>query len=130
MTALPVLAALALLQTASPQKVEMVSVTGCIAPGAADSWMLTNATDPVVDQRSPAAAPGRGTTSTPQTASAPPGPLSGKNRYRLIGVLELGVPGHNGHTVTIKGLLVPGAEKKINVTSVKMVSQTCGSSKH
>jgi hypothetical protein len=106
--------------TAPPQKVDIVAVTGCVTPGPNDTWMLASATDPVVEQK--ASTGQRPATSTPPAGATPP---AGKNRYRLIGILELGVPGHKGHTVLLKGLLIPGAEKKINVTSVTMISPTC-----
>lgn len=115
--------ALAAAQASSLQKVDVVSVTGCVTAAPGDTWMLTNATDPMPDER-PGAGRGRGADTAPQPppASTPP---SGKNRYRLIGILELGVPDHKGHIVTIKGLLIPDTEKKINVTSVKMVASSC-----
>jgi hypothetical protein len=101
-----------------PQKVEVVSVTGCLTPGPADTWLLTNATDPVAVNRPKGAA-------TPASPAAKP-PTVGKNRFKLIGILELNVPAHKGHTVTVRGLLIPAApEKRINLTSVQMVSDSC-----
>jgi hypothetical protein len=126
----PLLVALVLLiQTSSLPKADIVSVTGCVAQGTGDTWVLTNATDPAPDERSAGGAGQRGasqpapTTTAPPTATAPP--PAGKNRYRLIGILELGIPDHKGHTVTLKGLLIPGTERKLNVTSVKMVAPSC-----
>ena len=114
----------------TPAKVEPIVVTGCVTAGAGDVWTLTNATEPMPDQR-PSASAQRGAAPATATPAAPesPAPTAGKNRYRLIGILELGVPEHKGHTVTVKGLLIPGAERKINVTSVKMVSATCETSR-
>jgi hypothetical protein len=124
MIALAVSIALAAVQPATPQKADIVSVTGCVSAGPGDTWLLTDATDPVPDER-PAAGRGRGGEPAPASPPAAAAPTAGKNRYRLIGILELGVPDHKGQTVTIKGLLIAGSEKKINVTSVKMVAPSC-----
>jgi hypothetical protein len=104
---------------APPQtKVDMVRVIGCLTPGdKPDVWFLTSATDPtVITGKEPPLPPG---------GSAP---LAGKNRYRLIGILELNVPAYKGQTVAVSGLLIPGPEKRINLTSVRMVTPTCHAS--
>jgi hypothetical protein len=114
-------------QAQPPQKVDKVSVvtvTGCLTQGPNDSWMLTNATEPV-------AARGRGaaaatTTDTRSAAGGAASVTTGKNRFKLIGILELNVPAHKGHTVTVRGLLINAQpEKRINLTSVQMVSENC-----
>lgn len=108
-------------QTQPVQKVDIVTVTGCLTQGPGDTWMLSNATDPVVVNRIPAT----GASSEPPATTTTPA-TAGKNRFRLIGTLELGVPAHKGHTVTIKGLLIPAQpDKRINLTSVQMVAATC-----
>jgi hypothetical protein len=101
----------ALAQTSSPQKLAVVAVTGCITQGQGDTWLLTNAGDPVA--------------ASAQTTA----PKPGKNRYRLIGTLELNVPDHKGHTVTVRGMVIPAKpESRINLTSVQMVAPTCPAS--
>lgn len=119
MTRLWILAALVVCVFAAPvaaqsrplQKSDIVTVTGCLTPGPDDTWFLTNATDPTV--------PVKG---APPSESAA---TTGKNRYRLIGLLEFNVPAHKGHTVTIKGLLIPADVRRLNITSVQHVSPTC-----
>ena len=78
-----------------PQKVEIVSVTGCLKEATPNNWTLTSATDPV-----------------PSSANAPPAkeipatPPAGKNAFKLIGVSEFNLPAHRDHTVIIKGLFI------------------------
>ena len=47
MNSLAVVMAAALAQAAPSQKIEIVSVTGCLKEAPANSWTLTGATDPV-----------------------------------------------------------------------------------
>ena len=112
-------------QAQPAQKVSVVSVTGCLAPGPGDTWLLTNATEPVAASRRPAAP-----SATAPDSSAKPAPVTlGKNQFKLIGLLEMNVPAHKGHTVTVRGLLIPAAnERRINLTSLQMVSETCSPS--
>jgi hypothetical protein len=105
------LAASVAAQPQAVQKSDIVTVTGCLTPGPDDTWFLTNATDPTV--------PVKGAPPSETAATA------GKNRYRLIGLLEFNIPAHKGHTVTIKGLLIPADVRRLNITSVQHVSPTC-----
>jgi hypothetical protein len=111
------LAVLLLLQTApAPQKIDIVSVTGCLKETAPNAWTLANATDPV-----------------PSSANAPPAaevpkaaPPPGKNQFRLIGVSEFNLPAHRDHTVLIKGLFIKAAPtSRVNMTSITTVAPTC-----
>lgn len=106
-------------QTAPVQKVGVVTVTGCLTQGPVDTWLLTNATDPV-----PASGRAEPVANSPRSSTAA---VSGKNRFKLIGILEMNVPAHKGHTVTVQGLLVPAQpERRINLTSpVRMVAASC-----
>jgi len=106
-----------LLQTApAPQKVDIVSVTGCLKESAPNNWTLSSATDPV-----------------PSSANAPPAadvpktpPPPGKNQFRLIGVSEFNLPQHRDHTVIIKGLLIKATPvSRLNMTSVTTVVPSC-----
>ena len=113
-------------QTAPVQKVSVVTVTGCLTQGPANTWLLTNATDPV-----PVSGAAKPTSSAtiPPLANSPrssTAAVSGKNRFKLIGILELNVPAHKGHTVMVRGLLIPAQpERRINLTNVQMVADSC-----
>jgi hypothetical protein len=96
-------------------KVEIVSVTGCLKEATPDNWTLTGATDPV-----PSSA------NAPTAKELPTSPPSGKNAFRLIGVSEFNLPAHRDQTVVIKGLFIKAAPmSRVNMTSVTMVSPSC-----
>src|SRR5438309_9336245 len=102
-------------QAAPSQKIEIVSVAGCLKEATPDNWTLVNATDPV-----------------PSLANAPPPkeipavPPVGKNEYRLIGVSEFNLPAHRNHSVIVKGLFIKATPvSRLNITSVTMVSASC-----
>lgn len=102
----------------SPDKVAIVSVTGCIKQDGADGWMLTNATEP-----EPSIA-----NATPKKDAAPP--ALGKNQFKLIGVSEYNLPGVKDHTVTVKALHIKATPvDRLNLTSVVSVSDYCGGAK-
>lgn len=104
-----------LTQDASPKKVDIVSVTGCLRETSPNTWTLTAATDPV-----PSSA------NAPAAKDIPATPPAGKNEFRLIGVSEFNVSAHKGHTVIIKGLHIKATPvSRLNVTSVTMVSGSC-----
>jgi hypothetical protein len=107
---------LALLQTtAAPQKVDIVSVAGCLKEAAPNTWTLTNATDPI-----PSSA------NAPPAAEMPKTPPVGRNQFRLIGVSEFNLPQHRDKSVIIKGLLIKATPvSRLNMTSVTMVAASC-----
>jgi hypothetical protein len=117
--AMKMLVVLALLQaTPAPQKIEIVSVTGCLKEATPNNWTLANATDPV-----PSSA------NAPPAAEVPKTPPAGKNQFRLIGVSEFNLPQHRNHTVIIKGLLIKATPvSRVNITSVAMVAASCPAS--
>jgi hypothetical protein len=121
-----VLLALALWQTAAPRqgsgqaanKVEIVSVTGCLKEATPNNWTLTTATDPVAS-----------IANAPPAREIPATPPAGKNVFRLIGVSEFNLPAHRDHTVVIKGLFIKANPiSRVNITSVTMVSPSCAPS--
>jgi hypothetical protein len=118
MTGLPLVVMLAAVQQPAPQKVEIVSVAGCLKQTAPDTWMLLNATDPV-----------------PSTANAPPAKEipatapSGKNEFRLIGVSEFNLPQHQEHAVIVKGLHIKAMPPRLNITSVTTIAPSCAAPK-
>ena len=96
-------------------KVEIVSVTGCLKEATPDNWTLTAATDPV-----PSSA------NAPAAKELPATPPAGKNAFRLIGVSEFNLPSHRDQTVVIKGLFIKATPtSRLNMTSVTMVSAAC-----
>jgi len=114
MTPLLLLLALAA-QAAASNKVDIVSVTGCLRESSPNNWTVTNATDPA-----------------PSSANAPPAkdipstPPAGKNEFKLIGVSEFNLPPHRDHTVILKGLFIKATPmSRLNITSVTTVAATC-----
>jgi hypothetical protein len=96
-------------------KVPIVAVIGCLVERGANTWMLTNATDP-----EPSIANG------PPANQIPKEPVSGKNQFTLIGISEFDLPSHKGHTLLVKALFIKAAPvSRLNVTSVTMVAPTC-----
>jgi hypothetical protein len=115
MTTLLFVLAAAVFQAAPSQKVDIVSVTGCLKEATPNTWTVTSATDPV-----------------PSSANAPPAkeipatPPAGKSTFRLIGVSEFNLPAHRDHTVILKGLFIKATPvSRLNVTSVTMVAPSC-----
>jgi hypothetical protein len=97
------------------QKVEIVSVTGCLKEATPSHWTLTGATDPV-----PSSA------NAPPAKEIPPTPPAGKNVFALIGVSEFNLPAHRDHTVIIKGLFIKATPlSRVNMTSVTTISPAC-----
>jgi hypothetical protein len=108
-------AGFAILQAASPAKIPIVSVTGCLKEAPAGTWTLSNATDPVPSNAN-----------APPAADVPKTPPAGKNSFRLIGVSEFNLPAHKDHAVVVKGLLITANPmSRLNITSVTMVSPSC-----
>lgn len=110
------LVVVALLQTTpAPQKVEIVSVTGCLKEATPNNWTLINATDPA-----PSSA------NAPPAADVPKTPPVGRNQFRLIGVSEFNLPQHRNHAVVVKGLLIKADPvSRLNITSVTTVAASC-----
>jgi len=103
---------------AAPQKVDIVSVTGCLRQ-TGTTWTLENATDPV-----PSSA------NAPAKAEIPAAPPSGKNRFTLIGVSEFNLPQHKDQTVIVKGLHIKAQPVgRLNITSVTTISPACTAAK-
>ena len=103
------------IQSPPPQKVDIVSVTGCLKEAASNDWRVVNATDPV-----------------PSNANAPPAkdvpstPTSGRNEFKLIGVSEFNLPQHKDHAVVVKGLYIKAAPvSRLNITSVTTIAPSC-----
>jgi len=108
------LTAAAAAQTPS-QKIDIVSVTGCLREATPNTWTLESATDPVPSNAN-----------APAAKDIPSTQPAGKNQYRLIGVSEFNLTVHRGHTVIIKGLFIKATPaSRVNMTSVTMVAASC-----
>jgi hypothetical protein len=102
-------------QAPAANKVEIVSVTGCLREQGAGNWMLVAATDPVPSIANQAPA-----------AELPKTPPAGKNTYRLLGVGEFNLSQHRDKTMVIRGLFIKAAPvSRINMTSSVEAVATC-----
>jgi len=119
MTASLVLAAALAAQAAPSNKVDIVSVTGCLKEASANAWTLTAATDPVPS-----------TANAPAAKDIPKTPPAGRNEFRLIGVSEFNLPAHKDRTVIVKGLYIKATPvARLNITSVTDVAASCAAPK-
>jgi hypothetical protein len=111
--------AAALVQGTSAQKIDIVSVTGCLREASPDNWMLVNATDPVASNAN-----------APAKNEIPATPPVGKNQFKLIGVSEFNLPQHKDHAVIVKGLHIKTQPVgRLNITSVTTISAACPAAK-
>lgn len=95
----------------------IVEAVGCLSNGVNETWVLTNATAPVVSK-----AP----TTTPSAVKEAGTKPLGTHRYRLVGATPFGPEAHNHHKIVVKGVLVKAPnDDRINVTSLQMVGSTC-----
>lgn len=105
-------------QTAGSQKVDIVSVTGCLREQGRDNWMLVAATDPL-----PSAA------NAPSKSEIPAAPPQGRNQFKLIGVSEFNLPAHKDQTVVVKGLYIKATPiSRLNITSITPAVPNCAPS--
>jgi hypothetical protein len=96
---------------------DIVEVVGCLSDAANVTWVLTNATDPMVSKTP--------STTVAAVAQALARPL-GTRSYRLIGVTPFAPASHKGQKVVVKGVLIKDArESRINVTSLQSADETC-----
>jgi len=109
--------AVAAAQAAQPpaQKIDIVSVAGCLKEASPNDWRVVNATDP---------APSNANAPAPKEipATAP----TGKNEFKLIGVSEFNLPQHKDHAVLVKGLQIKATPmSRLNITSVTTIAPSC-----
>ena len=106
---------LAAVAQAAANKVEIVSVTGCVREQGANNWMVVAATDPVPSVANQA-----------PPAEIPKTPPAGKNAFKLIGVGEFSLPTLRDRTVVVRGLLIKATPaSRINVTSIVEAVNSC-----
>ena len=95
-----------------------VSAVGCLYQDPTRSWLLRNAEE--LQKTDPSAAGGAAPAATAQKAS-------GEFTFRLLDAISYNPEPHNGHTVRVTGYMVRlGAEIRVNVMSLQMVSAACG----
>ena len=102
-------------QAPATNKVEIVSVTGCLREQGVGNWVLVAATDPVPSAANQAPA-----------AELPKTPPAGKNTFRLLGVGEFNLGQHRDRTMVIRGLLIKASPvSRINMTSSAEAVASC-----
>jgi len=93
----------------------VVRVVGCLAAGPGNSWVLNDATEPVLSRDQP---------STPEELEKAARLPAGKQSFRLVSLAGLEPQKHSGHRMDVKGLIYKDEnDARINVTSF----QTTGS---
>lgn len=104
-----------LVAQATPAKVDIVSVTGCLKEPSPNNWVIASATEPV-----PSSA------NAPAAKDIPAAPPAGKNEFKLIGVSEFNLPAHKDRTVIVKGLFIKATpQSRLNITSVTDAAPAC-----
>jgi hypothetical protein len=97
--------------------VDIVEVVGCLTSGPDSTWVLTNATNPVVE-RAPFSNP-----DALKTAGAKP---LGRQRFRLLNFGVFNPDAHKGHKMVARGLwLKDPKDPRLNLTSLLMLDATC-----
>jgi mono/diheme cytochrome c family protein len=94
-----------------------VEVTGCLAKGPNNTWLLTNSSEPSITKDQPA------TPEELKVAGAKPG---GAQAFRLVSVNSLRPELHAGQKMEAKGLIYREADdSRLNVLSLQMIASTC-----
>lgn len=93
-----------------------VEVVGCLASGPQNTWMLTQASDPVTASPTDAAA----------AASAAERPL-GSGTLRLLDAMAYAPASRAGQKIYVRGLLIrlPG-EQRMTISTLETLSPRCG----
>lgn len=92
-----------------------VEVVGCLMPGPDNTWVLTNASEPV--GLAPSAAREETVTDRPL----------GTQVFRLLDAMAYSPEQYKGHKMYVKGLLIklPG-EQRMTISTLETVAPTCG----
>ena len=99
------------------RKLQVVEAVGCLGQSLAKTWMLTNASNPVVTKTQ--------STSSSALRAAAEIPL-GIQTYQLLGASVFDPQRHEKRKVAVKGVLTKDAsDKRLNVTSLQAVTGTC-----
>jgi hypothetical protein len=101
----------------STQKLDLVESVGCLAEEPKGTWVLTDATEPVVSK-----VPYTNEVTKKEAAAKPLGNL----RFTLIAISMFNPDTLRGHKVAAKGLLIKDAGgNRINVTSLQLAADSC-----
>jgi mono/diheme cytochrome c family protein len=97
----------------------LVQVVGCLTQTSANAWTLTKTSEPVpIREEEPNAAALR----------AAQGKALGSQTFQLVSVVPFKPDGHKGQKVEARGLLYRDQnDALLNLTSLQMVSASCGS---
>src|SRR5262249_4354975 len=95
-------------------------VIGCLEKSAAETWTLTRA-----DNSTPSS---NQTTSSLELRDAATKTF-GAGRYELIGVGVFNLPAYRNEKVAVKGMLIQGSARRINVTSLQSIGAGCDETK-
>ena len=102
---------------AGTQKMDIVESIGCLAEEPKGTWILTDATDPVVSKQ-----PYTNEAARKEAAARP----LGTQRFTLIAISMFNPDAMRSHKVAAKGLLIKNASgNRINVTSLQPVADSC-----
>lgn len=95
-----------------------VSAVGCLYQDPTRSWLLRNAEGLKKTEPSAAAA---------SAPAATTGKAAGEYTFRLLDAISYNPEPHNGHQMRVTGYMVRlGAEIRVNVMSLQMISAACG----
>jgi hypothetical protein len=95
----------------------IAEAVGCLETGALGTWLLTNASDPIVSETQATSA------TALQAAAAKP---LGKQRDQLLGVDVFNPSNQERKKVAVKGVLIKDPKgNRLNVTSLRTVAPTC-----
>jgi mono/diheme cytochrome c family protein len=94
-----------------------VEVVGCLTAGSDNTWMLTNASEPV------------SVLLTGASASAPADLNSralGTQAFRLLDAMAYSPESHKGHKMYVRGLLIRlPSEQRMTISSFEMIAPSC-----
>ena len=96
---------------------EIVEVVGCLTAGPTGTWVLANATAPVIE---------RAPFSNPEAVKTAGAKRLGTQRFRLLNVGVFNPDAHKGHKMVARGLwLKDPKDPRINLTSLLMLDAAC-----
>jgi len=106
-------------ENAGAPNFSLVQVVGCLTPAAKGRWILTNSTAPIITKEEAAG---------PEALKSAASSALGSETFELVSVSpSLKADTHRGHKMEARGLLYRDTTfAEINLTSLAMVSNTCG----